>query len=937
MYQIKNRREIIERKELQAELAEMAEGLSADDLRDPLLARLRQAHDAGRVVISGRLAERGANGRQCAEALSFLIDQILRTLYEITTTHVYPLNNPTAAERLSLIAVGGYGRGQLAPYSDIDLLFLLPYKRNAWVENVAEYMLYILWDLGLKVGHATRSADECIAIAKRDLSTKTALLESRYIWGDKEIYDAFRARFDKAIIKSGGRRFVEEKLKERDERHIRMGDSRYVVEPNLKEGKGGLRDLQTLFWIAKFLYRTEDVGDLIKAGVFTEDEFREFRKAERFQWTVRFHLHEAAGRAEERLLFDLQPELAARLRYRDHPGASGVERFMKHYFLIAKRVGDLTRIFCAALEAQHKKRGLLARAHFGRRSVKGFKIVDSRLMLAAPNTFRDDPVKLLEIFAVAAEHGLDIHPEAFRLIGQNLNLIDRKLRRDPRANGFFMDVLTSRKNAEVTLRMMNEAGVFGKFIPDFGRVVAQTQFDMYHHFTVDEHTIRALGLLAKIEAGEFVEDHPLASTIIHKVLSRRVLYLAVLFHDIAKGRGGDHSIIGAGIAERVCPRLGLDEAETETVAWLVRYHLLMSHCAFKRDVSDPQTVIDFCAHVASPERLRLLITLTVVDIRAVGPGVWNGWKGQLLRDLYNAAEELLMAGHMSEGRKLRVKERKAALKACLSDWPKTAVDKHLRRFLDSYWIAEEPDGHERDARLMRRVQLEKLAVGVDAHVDAFRAMTRVSVTTKDRPGLFADIAGALSVCGANIADAKIFTTKDGMALDSFAVQDFERQAFDDARELAKLAGVIEKTLAGELKPAERLARRGRIRERAQVFKVAPRVLIDNKASNRFTVIEINARDRIGLLFDLARALVELEVSISSAHVATYGERAVDVFYITDLKGEKIANERRLARIEARLVSAAAGPGEAKRRRPPARVRRGTAAKSTESKTIQAAE
>ena len=448
--------------------------------------------------------------------------------------------------------------------------------------------------------------------------------------------------FQADILANSGPAFVEAKLAERDDRHRKLGDSRYLVEPNVKDGKGGLRDLHTLFWISKYLYQVEDRAELVKLGVFTERELRRFIKAENFLWSVRFALHYIANRAEERITFDVQGELASRLGYKQRTGARAVERFMKHYYLYAKEVGDLTRIFCAVLEERHKRRPRFRLPRVGQskpETVDGFLLQGGRVDVADAGLFAREPSNLLRLFHLAQERGLDIHPHALHLVTQNLKLVDAGLRADPRAAQLFLEMLTSRKDPETTLRRLNEAGVFGRFMPDFGRVVAQMQHDMYHVYTVDEHTIRAIGMLAKLEADKLREENPLACDIIHKVLSRRVLYIAVLLHDIAKGRGGDHSLLGAEVARRVGPMLGLEPQETETVEWLVLHHLAMSKTAFRRDVHDPKTISDFAALVQSPERLRLLLVLTVADIRAVGPGRWNGWSGSLLRELYFATEE----------------------------------------------------------------------------------------------------------------------------------------------------------------------------------------------------------------------------------------------------------------------------------------------------------
>ncbi len=906
--QVTNRRAIIDRRALADTLATL-EARDEAKLRAAATALLKPAMEAGRIEIARRLEAQPSSGRDAAAAQAFLTDQVLRLIFDFTSQRLYPLNNPTASERMALIAVGGYGRGEMAPYSDVDIAFITPYKQTGWTEQVIESMLYMLWDLGMKIGHSSRSLDEMVRMAKDDLTIRTALLEARYVWGDQELYDEASARFQRDVVADTARAFISDKLAERDARHKRMGDSRYVVEPNLKEGKGGLRDLHTLFWIGKYIHRVTSVPELVDRGLLTAEELRQFQKAENFLWAVRCHLHLVAKRPEERLTFDVQREIATRMNYKDRPGRSAVERFMQHYFLIAKQVGDLTGVFLAHVDDSFAPKGrrftLPSLAGFRRapKKLDGFVMDRGRLALPSDDWFQKDPVRLIEIFALADQHGLEIHPQAMRAANRDAKLIDATVRNDPRANAFFMSVLTSPRDPEYVLRWMNEASVFGRFVPDFGRVVAQMQFDMYHHFTVDEHSIRAIGLLSRIEKGVLGDDHPLATAILKQIVSRRVLYMAVLLHDIAKGRGGDHSVLGAEVAMKLCPRMGLSPAETETVAWLVKTHLLMSATAFKRDIADFKTVLDFAELVQSPERLRLLLVLTVVDIRAVGPGVWNSWKRQLLSDLFEAAEGVLRLGHKQKGRGDRISAKQAALAQTL-DWPKAQFDKMAKRLPDAYWIAEPEDILARNAQHIADAGKKPLSIAAEVYPS--RGATLVTVYAADHPGLFYRVAGAIHLAGGSIIDARIHTTKDGMALDNFLVQDPFGKPFDEPARLARIAQAIEDALANRQQLVERLAARPLPRTRAEAFDIAPNVLIDNRASNRQTVIEVNARDRPALLYALAYALFESKVTIRSAHIATYGERAVDTFYVNDLTGDKIISVARIKDIEARLLAAASG-------------------------------
>lgn len=900
---VANQRAVIDRRALTAAIAEAVAAADAARARPRVVELLRGALAQGRGEIARRLGEQPSAGHDSAEAQAFLIDQLIRVIHDHVIGDLYPAANRTSGERLSIMAVGGYGRGEMAPHSDVDVAFMTPGKQTPWCEQVIEATLYFLWDLGLKVGQSSRSLDDMVRMAKADLTIRTALLEGRFVWGDQALFDEAQSRFWSEVVAGTERQFVAEKLAERNERHKRLGDSRYVVEPNVKEGKGGLRDLHTLYWIGKYIHHVRNLSELVDVGLLTPAEYRAFRRAENFFWAVRCHLHTITGRAEDRLTFDQQREVAARMQFADRPGKSAVERFMQYFFLQAKRVGHLTGLFLAQLDEQSGKkapRGLLAGFRARKRMLRGYAVYGGKITVPNDSWFADDPARLIEIFVLADSHGLELHPDAMRLALRDARLVDT-VRTDPRANALFLDLLTSRHDPETALRWFNEAGVFGRFVPDFGRVNAQMQFDMYHHYTVDEHTIRAVGLMSRIEKGELQQDHPLASQLVHKIHHRRVLYVSILLHDIAKGRRGDHSVLGAEVALKLCPRLGLSDEETRLVSWLVRQHLLMSAVAFKRDLADWKTITDFVATVQSVERLRLLSMLTIVDIRAVGPGVWNSWKRQLINELYDAAEERLRLGHVHHGRAQRVAAKQALVAERLAG-KAALVAKYASQFNDAYWIAE-PD----DIAALNLIQLDGAkSAPLDVHCEyyAARGATLVTVIAADHPGLFYRIAGGIHLAGGNIIDARIHTTRGGMAVDNFLVQDPLGRPFSEASQLARIKTMIADALMGKVRLVPQLAARPSARPRADAFDVRPSVEFDNAASNRFTVIEVNARDRPALLSRLARALFEAKLMVHSAHIATYGERAVDTFYVTDLLGEKVDAAARLKLMEKRLLEAA---------------------------------
>lgn len=877
---------------VEAELAEKL--LSAKDStesRAVLVEVLRARNDHGRTQIKTALEDNPYQGRAATRAYAWLTDQLIRQTLKTTMQHLHPVQNPTAAERLSLVAMGGYGRGEMAPFSDIDLLFLTPYKQTAWGESIIESMLYTLWDLRLKVGHATRTVDDCIRLGREDYTIRTALLEHRYICGDEALAEELDTRLWAELFEGTASEFIEAKLAERATRHKRNGGARYVVEPNVKEGKGGLRDLQTLFWIAKYVNHSETPQELVEAGMLTKKECQVFIDAESFLWTVRTHLHLLNKRATEKLSFNVQVELAKALGFEDSAGMRGVERFMQQYFRHAKKVGELTRIFLTDLEARHVKakpsigRWLRSAVSWGRDGTpRGYTLQDGRLDVVDNDAFLADPINFMRLFEEGLRSDILIHPNAMRLIARNLHLIDDDFRNNPEANRIFLDLLLSHNNPERALRRMNELGVLGAFIPDFGRIDAMMQFNMYHSYTVDEHTIQCISNLFTIEQQGLVEDLPIASEILKGGINRTVLYVALFLHDIGKGRDEAHEVIGAKIARELCPRLGLSPEDCELVEWLVLNHLLMSDVAQKRDISDQRTVLDFISEIKSVTRLKLLLVLTVCDIRGVGPDIWNNWKAMLLRQLYGAAHEMLTGGAQAQSQSQREEEAQSELAATLKGWTKDEITVELERHYTPYWLGLDATTQKVFARLIKK--LEGDAFSADIKQDKDRDATRACFVMHDHPGLFARLAGALALAGANVVDARTYTSSDGLATAVFWIQDSEGAPYQKSR-LTRLRKMIDRILSGEVIAGEALGSRDRIKPRERDFKVPTTISFDNEGSEIYTIIEVDTRDRLGLIHDIARTLSNNSISIASAIIATYGEQAVDTFYVKDLFGHKI--------------------------------------------------
>jgi [protein-PII] uridylyltransferase len=884
-----------------ARIAEATKGLTeASDIRAAVVPVLSEARKTGMEAIAKAFAADPLRARPTTRAYTWLTDCLVIAARDVSIN----LMNPQAGdgERMALIAVGGYGRGEMATYSDVDLLFLTPKQITPWAEAVIEGMLYILWDLRLKVGHASRTIRDCVKLGKEDYTIRTALLEHRVLAGDTDLATELEEKLYSDLFKGTAAEFIEAKLAERDARHKRQGGERYVVEPNVKEGKGGLRDLQSMFWIAKYVHGVQNSAELVKLGVFTDDEFKSFKTAEDFLWSVRCQLHLITNRATDQLNFDLQVEVADRMGYKDTAGRRGVEHFMQDYFRYATETGDLTRIFLTKLEAMHVKSAPLLERIFRRtpRVKSDYKVVHNRLNVEKQDEFLKDKINLLRVFEEGLRTGMLIHPDAMRLVKANLHLIDEDLRNDKEARRLFLDLLLKHGNPERALRRMNELGVLSAFIPEFEPIVAMMQFNMYHHYTVDEHTIQCIKVLSQIEHEELIEELPVASGILKRGVNRRVLYVALLLHDIGKGRDEDHSVLGAQIARKVAPRLGLNKSECETVEWLVRYHLLMSDMAQKRDLSDPRTLRDFAKAVKTRKRLDLLTVLTVCDIRGVGPGTWNNWKAMLLRQLHKETSQALEHGLEDLNRENRGAEARRLLRDALDGWDPAALRHETGRHYPPYWQGLDNATHVIFANLLRDIPDDE--VRIDLHLDADRDATRACFAMIDHPGIFSRLSGALALVGANVVDARTYTSNDGYATAVFWIQDADGHPYEEAR-LQRLRQMIQKTLKGEVVATEAIKSRDKIKKRERAFKVPTSITFDNEGSEIYTIIEVDTRDRPGILFDLTRTLANNNVYIASAVIATYGEQVVDTFYVKDMFGLKFHSAAKQKSLERKLREA----------------------------------
>jgi len=886
------------RNQLAEELAAIA-GEGGPKRRLNVLNYLKAQLIESKADVRERFEKGRLDGIETARALAALHDRIIIALWDFTCNHVAVAENPTEAERISLCGVGGYGRGEMAPESDVDLLFLTADKKGSpHTEKLTEYMLYMLWDMGLKVGHASRTVEQCLKLAKEDQTILTSLLDLRYLAGDEDLAIELYTAFRKTVTKGKGRAYIAEKLAERDARHEREGNSRYVIEPNIKEGKGGLRDLHVLYWITRFLDGTRNqtprlsdpqlARGYVGLGLFDKRAAKRFRRAADFLWRTRHNLHWEAGRPTETLSFDMQVKLAPKMGHAVKEIEVGVERFMREYFTNARHVGALTRIACAKLEAEKALRlpkGLSDLMPGSRRNLKNedFTLDRGRLTFSDPLTIREKPSQILQLFETAGRRNVDIHPDAFTDIDFRRNLIDRDYRRDPEHSQIFQKILLGAKAPYATLKAMNEAGVLGRYLSEFGGIVSRTQFNMHHAYTVDEHTLRLIDNFDDLRKGRLEKEMPITSKIAKNMTEdqRLTMMLACLLHDTGKGKG-DQCIEGAQLARKACVRLGIHPDMTNDVAWLVRRHLDMSETAQRRDISDPDTIEEFAKIVGSKHRLDLLSVLTVIDIRSVGPGIWNDWKATLLRGLYVATENYL------EGRDdLAPAAKAASLKGQLMERLPESLPGFIAPITEglpqSYWLGFSMAKLVMHARFFETLLKSGHDVTTDSatktRVNPRRNVTELWVLTRDRVGLFRDLSLAITASGASITGARLNTGETGLVMNVFYLHGADGEPFGASSHhlLDNLRRMAQAAASGQ---TERLNIPNQIRSRrAGAIPVRPRVKFPKTRNDLTCIIEVQGRDRPGLLYELATCLADEGFDIASAHVENVGTMAVDAFYL----------------------------------------------------------
>lgn len=808
-----------------------------------------------------------------------------------------------ASQAVDLLAVGGYGRGELAPHSDWDLWLLLPDDPSEAVKEDIQRFLYLLWDMKVKVGHATRTVDEAIEAIGADWETATAASEVRLLTGAGALFARLQKKSER-FFKRRRKAFVEAKLAEFDARREKVGNTAFLMEPDIKEGKGGLRDIQAIFWMAKVWYGVPNIAGLVENDVLSGKEYRQLTRAQDFLWRCRAGLHLNGDHPSDRLDFEMQAQLAVEMGYLDMPSQPAVERFMKHYFRHAGRVARVTDMLVMHFREQLHPQRFTRRKSIG----DGLVLEGKWLDLEHADIFREDSLRLLRVFHAGQKEHRRLSSGALRLIRENAYLIDRHFRAKEEAHDLFLAILRYPRNVGQAIREMNDTGVLGRFIPDFGRVEGLGQFNRYHAYTVDEHTVRAVREARRLDWGESENEHlQLANEVAHHIKRPELLYLALLFHDIAKGKQGDHSEVGEGMARRFCRRLGLNQDAVALVSWLVRQHLLMAYLSQRSDLSDPEVIRGFVRQVVDKEYLDYLFLLTVADIRAVGPNVWNDWKGALLCDLYRASERVLMGREFyGEGLKERVSVR---LKSTLQRAEKGGRAKFsglLKQLPNRCILYFPPRQLIHVAHLMATAEE---GVGVHIMSDELRGESAILVLGRDREGLFADLTTAIACGLASVVAAQAYALDDGRILDVFYVHASGGGPVHVQADVERLRQRVHEALAGDERVrAKHRAGLPRFKVHMLMQRVPVRVRVLDFASSSQTAVEVAAADRPGLLAELAQTIAREGFDIRGANVSTFGERAVDVFFLMRRDGTSLSLED-VAHMQACLSEVATLPEE----------------------------
>ncbi len=857
---------------------------------DDSLTVFRDALRAGRQALKQQHLENVA-AQHIVTSQAWLIDQLLVEAWKLHLSRLLPQPD------IALIAVGGYGRGELHPASDIDLMLLVESERDERISDFVETFLRFLWDMGLEVGHSVRSLKDCVRLAKKDITVTTNLMEARLLDGNPRLHQKMKTVTSPPRVWPS-RKFFAAKWQEQIERHHRFDDTAYKLEPNIKEGPGGLRDIQMIAWVAQRHLGTSSLHDLVEVEFLNEEEYRALIRGRNFLWQLRNGLHYLAGRREDRLLFDYQRALAQQWGYSDKPGSLAVEQFMKRYYRTVKELSLLNEILL-----QHFQEALLSRGKARIKPInRRFRSHNNFIEVTHARVFERAPYAILEMFLILQQHPTltGVRADTIRLLRANLHRIDRNFRKDLGCRSLFMEIMRQPHGITHALRRMNAYGVLGAYIPAFGKIVGQMQHDLFHVYTVDEHLLFVVRNVRRLTVPEYQHEFPLASSIIQHVFKPERLYLATLFHDIAKGRGGDHSVVGEKLVAAFCKRHGMSDYDSDFVRWLVRHHLLMSWTAQRQDIHDPDVVLEFARKVGNQERLDNLYLLTMADIRGTSPNVWNAWKGRLLADLYAATTRVFRRGFATPlDLKAQINAlRSEALMALKSKIPsQTLIQNYWQQLDDEYFLrydAQSLAWHAETIVTASAADFPVVATRYNPEIDGSEFL----IYTPDREYLFGVQTAGFDRMNLSIVDARIHTTRNGFALNTFVALDYSGEAVRDPKILADLQQRMREQL---LQPREgRDVRTAHLPRQLRHFPIETKITFSASVSGQQTIMEVIAQDRPGLLYQVALALQHCRVNLVTAKISTYGERAEDIFFVTDLEKQPLSDKEQCACLEREI-------------------------------------
>ncbi|SNB45557.1 [protein-PII] uridylyltransferase [Geobacter sp. DSM 9736] len=844
----------------------------------------------------------GAPGWEVVEALTAMTDTLVRKLFRCIIDDLGEAKK--SRDQLTLVAIGGYGRGELNPFSDIDLMFLHRGKDPQLIEDIAQKLLYFLWDMRLDVGYSVRTVGDCIEMSAADTTVKTALLDSRYIAGSRVFFKEFQKSLVTQIVGKGSDPFIAQKLEEMKKRREKYGSSVYILEPNIKESEGGLRDLHSALWVAKIKYKVTNQRELIIKGVLSEAELNAYNEALSYLWRLRNEVHYLAGRKNDQISFEAQAKLAEFFGYQDRGKTLAVEDFMRDYYLHATKVEHLSSLLVSRCvrrdEGPRKILGYFIRRPIG----EGFYVIRGELVLPDESIIEKDPSKLMKIFEYAQNQGVSLHINVKSLIRKSLHLVNDRFRRSKEVNHSFFNILRAEKGVAETIKLMHHLELLNKFIPEFEHLYCKVQHDLYHIYTIDMHSLLAVEELVNLWKGEH-EELRLLTQLAREVDKRELLLLAVLFHDIGKGEGGGHADKGADMMPTIARRMGLSKEDSARLEFLVRTHLLMAHIAQRRDLHDEKMIIEFAKQMQNSENLKMLYLLTYADIKAVGPDVWTDWKALLLQELYEKAFQVLERGDFKlEARSERVKAVKRRVQELLEDeYQGALVREELRALTTRHLLSNQPAILAEHVRILLALQSQPLVMRVVHQMDL--GYSTFTISTFDIPGLFSMITGVMAANGMNILGAQVHTSSNGKALDLLQVNSPQGFLVLDESRWKKLEEDMRLVLEGKIQVRDLVEKRQRPTLLPEKPKRRPpsRVEIDNDVSDDYTVIDIYTNDKVGLLYRITSTLTDLGLYIGVSKISTKVDQVADVFYVKDIFGQKITREEKLEEIKTRLLAA----------------------------------